>query len=94
MRLRKEERDAIVRDVRLLDPDAYVYLFGFRVDDNAKGGDIDLLVFSKKLTWADKLQLKKRIFSFVEEQKIDIVLTRDGQEPFVKRVFPRSEQLL
>ena len=94
MRLRQEDRHAIIKAVTGLDPAARVYLFGSRVDDHAKGGDIDLLVFSEKLGWKDKLTLKKAIFSEVEEQKIDIVLTRDGSEPFVQYVLPQSQPLL
>ena len=48
MRLAREELAAIHAAVHSADADAQVYLFGSRVDDNAKGGDIDLLVLSKK----------------------------------------------
>jgi len=46
MRLPEAERQAILNAVRSEDPDAVVYLFGSRVDDAARGGDIDLLVLS------------------------------------------------
>ena len=49
MRLAHEELAAIHDAVHSADADAQVYLFGSRVDDNAKGGDIDLLVLSKKI---------------------------------------------
>ncbi len=94
MRLRTEEREAIVRAVRCLDPQGKVYLFGSRVDDSAKGGDIDLLVFSNKTALEDKLCLKKNIYASIEEQKIDIIITRDGQESFVKHILPQCVQLL
>jgi len=75
-------------------PDAKVYLFGSRVDDSAKGGDIDLLVFSDKITYEDKLAVKKAIFSCLDEQKIDLVVTKDGGEPFVQMVLDQGVQLL
>ena len=45
MRLRKNQQQAIRKTVReIFGPDAAVYVFGSRVDDSARGGDIDLLI--------------------------------------------------
>ena len=46
MRLDKEQVEFIVGTIRELDPEARVYLFGSRVSDEARGGDIDLLFFA------------------------------------------------
>jgi len=54
MRLHETERHAIIQSVRSVDPDAAVYLFGSRADDTAKGGDIDLLVLSRKINLMTK----------------------------------------
>jgi len=42
-----EEVETIKSTVTGEDPEARVYLFGSRADDNARGGDIDLLIESR-----------------------------------------------
>ena len=63
--------------------DGEIYLFGSRVDDNKKGGDIDLYIvpkdkslsaeelFDKKIKYLSKLQLS------LGEQQIDIIISKD-----------------
>jgi predicted nucleotidyltransferase len=94
VRLKDEEKQIILQAIHFVDPHARVYLFGSRVDENGKGGDIDLLVFSRKMTYGDKLAVKKNIFSTLDEQKIDIVVTKDGGEPFVQMVLEQGVELL
>jgi len=94
VRLKDEEKQAILQAIHSIDPNAKIYLFGSRVDDSGKGGDIDLLVFSRKISYGDKLAVKKNIFSTLDEQKIDIVVTKDGGEPFVQMVLGQGVQLL
>ncbi|PHS56358.1 MAG: hypothetical protein COB17_09505 [Sulfurimonas sp.] len=53
MRLLKKEVDLLKNKLQLLCNDAKLYLFGSRVDDTKKGGDIDLLIISKNLTKKD-----------------------------------------
>ena len=90
MRLREPEKQSIVRAIKSVEPDSKIYLFGSRVDDSGKGGDIDILVITEKMTYRDKLAIKKRIFAEIEEQKIDILFSRKGSEAFVKMIFDRG----
>jgi len=94
MRLKDEEKQVILQTIHSIDPNAKIYLFGSRVNDSDKGGDIDLLVFSQKISYGDKLTVKKNIFSVLEEQKIDLIVTKDGSEPFVRMVLEQGVQLL
>ena len=94
MRLKEEVKQVIVDSVQSLDHDAKVYLFGSRVDDNLKGGDIDLLVFSRKMTYGDKLNVKKKIFLALGEQKVDLLICKDAGEPFVRMALEKGVQLV
>lgn len=76
MRLSNEERTIIKTAVLQHDPNAKVYLFGSRVHDHKKGGDIDLLIFSDTLNFLDKGRIKSLIFEKLEEQRIDITIAK------------------
>ena len=84
MRLSKLEVDVVKQSVYRHDPEALVYLFGSRADDTKKGGDIDLLIISTIIKPADKIDLKAAIYEKLEEQKIDIVVAKNKEKPFVR----------
>ena len=93
MRLKDFEQVAILSTVKCLDKNARVYLFGSRVDDTKKGGDIDLLVMSDMLTSDDKRSIKMKLHDLLGEQKIDIVLAVDDSDPFVKLALATGVEL-
>lgn len=93
MRLKDVEQAAILSIVKHLDSNASVYLFGSRVDDTKKGGDIDLLVMSDRLTSDDKRAIKMRLYELIGEQKIDIVLAANDSDPFVKLALATGVKL-
>jgi uncharacterized protein len=82
MRLSKTEKDIIKKTIISFDEEAKVYLFGSRVDDAKKGGDIDLLIFSAKISYEDIRKMKGILWEKIGEQKIDVVLANDA-DPFV-----------
>lgn len=93
MRLKESEQAAILSTVKCLDNNARVYLFGSRVDDSKKGGDIDLLVMSDRLTSDNKRAIKMKLYELIGEQKIDIVLAADDSDPFVKLALETGVEL-
>lgn len=74
MRLNNEEIETLKTKLHILSSKAELYLFGSRVDDTKKGGDIDLLIVSDELTKKDIRHLKIEFFKRFGEQKMDIVL--------------------
>jgi len=84
MRIKKDEIKILKESVRERDPDAGIYLFGSRVDDQGRGGDIDILVLSQHLTFKDKIKIKSRIFKSLEEQMVHLVIARDTADPFIR----------
>ena len=93
MRLKDNEVKVIKNSILEKDNNARIYLFGSRVDDNKKGGDIDILVLSNKLSYSDTISIKRKIFDEIDEQKIDIVIKSDVKEPFIDMIYKKSIQL-
>jgi predicted nucleotidyltransferase len=91
MRLYKEQIEVLKSKLKTLSSTAKIYLFGSRVDDTAKGGDIDLLVISDELTKKDLRLLRVEFFKYFGEQKLDIVLDNgEFKNPFVKHIFQKA----
>ena len=74
MRIEPDEQKAIINAVRLFDPGSEIYLFGSRIDDTKRGGDIDILLLSDTLTRSAIGEIEEAIFEQIEERKIDLVL--------------------
>jgi len=78
MRLRKNQQQTIRETVReIFGPDASVYVFGSRVEDSARGGDIDLLVRLEKPqveTERKIIRLVARLQIRLGDQPIDVLL--------------------
>ena len=82
MRLTPHEVAAIKAAARLtFGPDAVVRLFGSRVDDRLRGGDIDLhfAVAPGQDDYRKAAEFKWRLFADLDEQQVDVVLHANGQ---------------
>ncbi|MDR3628507.1 MAG: nucleotidyltransferase domain-containing protein [Ignavibacteriaceae bacterium] len=74
MRLNDKEIIAIRSVVKEFDPKAEIKLFGSRIDDNKKGGDIDLLIISNIINFSEKLSILIKLKENIGDQKIDILI--------------------
>ena len=88
MRLDAEQTSALEYALNLVTDE--VYLFGSRLDPSKKGGDIDLLVFSKQDSFQLSQQITLRFFEKCEE-KIDVVVMdpnrlTDEQQAFLNLI--------
>jgi predicted nucleotidyltransferase len=78
MRLKEREKNLIIAIFKNTFIHGALYLFGSRVDDTAKGGDIDLYIVPddfNKLT-EKKVDFLVRLKKIIGEQKIDVVIDR------------------
>ena len=68
------------------DPTAKVMLFGSRVYDQRRGGDIDLLIRSRKIDFMTRLRLRLALMDSLGEQKIDIAVDQGQPSAFMKLI--------
>jgi predicted nucleotidyltransferase len=98
MRLRSDETEVIraaVRDV--FGPRATVRLFGSRVRDDLRGGDVDLFVEVDRgqATIAAEQRLRDLIEPVVEDLRVDVILhERDAPLTPIERIALRDGVLL
>jgi predicted nucleotidyltransferase len=97
MRLLELERTALLKALQGVD--GHAYLYGSRVDPGRKGGDIDVLVFSRT---RDPYRVAQDItvrFQMVCDEKIDVLVVdpermQPEQRSFVDLVMRSSAPLI
>jgi predicted nucleotidyltransferase len=82
MRISTSEITNLLNSIKRFDEDADVYLFGSRIDDNKRGGDIDIAILSDKIDLKKKIDIKFNFFNDFGEQKLDIVIIDNENQPF------------
>ena len=90
MRITEYEKNVIIEAVNSIDPDARVWLFGSRADDSKKGGDIDIGILSSKIGVMEEISVRQKICDNIGEQKIDLVVSKDGQQAFLRIPLPEE----
>ncbi len=98
MRLKPRDIDAIKTAAReTFGEDASVRLYGSRVDDSLRGGDIDIIIETAPVEndWQAKGRFLDRLFTMIDEQRVDVVLVERGKPlpAFVRMVLPESVPL-
>jgi predicted nucleotidyltransferase len=82
MRITQQQAKAIVQQVKAIDAEADVYLYGSRVDDALKGGDIDIAILSNNTAIKDKVAIQMNLYGVLERLKLDILVVEDTEMPF------------
>lgn len=102
MRLENFEIIQIKKSIEQFVKNSYIlYLFGSRVDDNKKGGDIDLLLVldnnnDKILLSNEKYKILAEIKFNIGEQKIDLVIAKEDElftDPFLREIIASAKRL-
>jgi predicted nucleotidyltransferase len=55
-----------------------IYLFGSKINDNLKGGDIDLYISSPNANLEKKLKFLVNLKKLIGDRKIDVVVNKKG----------------
>ena len=76
MRLNNFEVEAIKKSFKEVFKSGEIYLFGSRVDDTKKGGDIDLFIISKEAKYESKLKVSSKL-EYLLNKPVDIVLHKN-----------------
>ncbi len=88
MRLSSKEVKTIKTNVENIFGDAIIYLFGSRLDDSKKGGDIDLYIITEDDN--DLFRKKNKIKTILEDtlyKPIDIVIAKDKNRAIEKEAL-------
>lgn len=83
MRLTEHEKQVITAAIHRFDPDANIWLFGSRIDDRGRGGDIDLAVLSSHIHRKEIHAIRHEICQHIGEQKIDLVIAPNRNHPML-----------
>ncbi len=92
MRLLQQEINDIKTAFQKSFDDGKIYLFGSRVDDTKKGGDIDLFIelnnkISSNEIFNKKSAFRLNLYEKLGEQKIDIIISKDKSRSIEQEII-------
>ena len=81
MRISNQYKEAIKKAFNTVFREGDIYLFGSRLDDKKKGGDIDLFIDinNRSDLFEKKIKFLAKIKSVIGEQKIDVVFNENSK---------------
>ncbi|WP_349431869.1 nucleotidyltransferase domain-containing protein [Methylomarinum sp. Ch1-1] len=89
MRLDKIQKKALKKALENLTNVDQAFLFGSRVDDTKRGGDIDLLIFSQQPPFNLSRKIARDFFKLCEE-KIDVLVVNPKKMTKEQALFVQS----
>lgn len=95
MRLTSYEIEMIKKSFFEVFKSGKIYLFGSRIDDSKRGGDIDLFIelsldLSAKEIMEKKSAFKLRLYNRIGEQKIDVIISTNKQRSIEKEALSQG----
>lgn len=89
MRLTDNEVKALRESFYQVFESGNIYLFGSRVDDSLKGGDIDLYIQTdkKNANLDKKLDFLVSVKEKIGDQKIDVIISKDSNKLIEKEAL-------
>ena len=96
MRLNNSEKNKIIEYAQLyFGTDIKLYLFGSRVDDNKKGGYIDLYLEAETVIDLQiKINFLTAIYKNITQRKVDLIIKMPNSEPLAIYKTARQEGIL
>ncbi|MHB1646385.1 MAG: nucleotidyltransferase domain-containing protein [Candidatus Acididesulfobacter diazotrophicus] len=90
MRLTDQEKETIIKlTKKYYGNNAKVYLFGSRVYDNKRGGDIDLLIeIENNAEYANKIKFLAEYERLVNSRKVDLIISSFAKNGAVSSANP------
>lgn len=96
MRLDENIKKLIINYSQEYFSDFKIYLFGSRVDDSKKGGDIDLFIDSKtEISLKNQMLFLKKLYKNATQRKIDLVVKSPSKQdmPIFKTALENGIEL-
>ena len=87
MRLSNKDLEFIKKTIKTYIDDAKVYIFGSMLDDNKKGGDIDIFIITdKKIDFLTKAKIKEKL-EYELLREVDLVFHTDFNRAIEKEAL-------
>ena len=80
VRLTEEEIRTIKDIIHKYDPEAKIIIFGSRTDLTKKGGDIDILIISRRIDYKLRRKIRVDLLLALGDRKIDIIVTDNPEK--------------